>query len=105
MHRHLSLAGPPIAALVMVLLGNPLSGVTSAPELLPSGWSTLGQLLPPGATGSALRSTSFFDGAAAQAPLLVLACWTLAGLALTLLPRRTSPPASEHAAERDAQKV
>lgn len=74
-----------IAALVL-LVGNPLSGVTSAPELLPLGW--LGQLLPPGATGSALRGTSYFDGAGVALPIVVLACWAVAGLALALMPRR-----------------
>jgi hypothetical protein len=69
----------------MMLLGNPLSGMTSAPEMLPNGWSTLGQLLPPGAAGTALRSVSFFDGAGAARPLVVLACWLVGGLALCAL--------------------
>ncbi|MDQ4053041.1 MAG: hypothetical protein M3237_10115, partial [Actinomycetota bacterium] len=77
-----------LAALTMLLVGNPLSGITSAPELLPLGW--LGQLLPPGATGTALRSTAFFDGAGSGLPLLVLTCWTLAGLALAVAPGRRS---------------
>ncbi len=79
-------------AVTMVLLGNPLSGLSSAPELLPRGWSTLGQLLPPGATGQLLKSVAFFDGAASTGPLVVLASWSIAGLALTALgrSRRTS---------------
>ena len=77
LRRAIGMAGLPLGALTILLLGNPLSGVTSAPELLPTGWSTLGQLLPPGATGTALRSTAFFDGAGAGLPLLVLSsgCW------------------------------
>lgn len=77
------LLGTPGLALggaVMMLLGNPLSGMTSAPEMLPSGWGALGQLLPPGAAGTALRSVSFFDGAGAGRPLVVLTCWLLVGL-------------------------
>jgi hypothetical protein len=66
----------------MMLLGNPLSGLTSAPEMLPSGWGALGQLLPPGAAGTALRSVSFFDGAGAGQSFVVLSCWLVAGLAL-----------------------
>jgi hypothetical protein len=66
----------------MMLLGNPLSGLTSAPEMLPSGWGALGQLLPPGAAGTALRSVAFFDGAGAGRPLLVLSCWFVGGLLL-----------------------
>jgi hypothetical protein len=74
--------GLALGAAVVVLLGNPLSGLTSAPELLPSGWGTLGQLLPPGATGTLLRSVSWFDGAGAGRPVLVLTTWCAAGLVL-----------------------
>ncbi|NIK57413.1 hypothetical protein [Kribbella shirazensis] len=76
----LGMAGLALGSAVMMLLGNPLSGMTSAPEMLPSGWGALGQLLPPGAAGTALRSVSFFDGAGATRPLVVLSCWLLAGL-------------------------
>jgi hypothetical protein len=69
-------------AAVMMLLGNPLSGLTSAPEMLPGGWGALGQLLPPGAAGTALRSVSFFDGAGAGKPFVVLSCWVALGLVL-----------------------
>lgn len=71
-----------LGAATMMLLGNPLSGLTSAPEMLPTGWGGLGQLLPPGAAGTALRSVSFFDGAGAGRPLLVLAGWLAGGLLL-----------------------
>lgn len=90
LHRVLGLAGLPLGVLTMLLLGNPWSGVTSAPELLPSGWSTLGQLLPPGATGTALRSTAFFEGAGAGFALMVLAAWVVVGAGLALIPRRSS---------------
>jgi hypothetical protein len=38
--------------------------------------------MPPGAGGNLLRSTGFFDGAAAGGHVAVLAAWTLAGVAL-----------------------
>jgi hypothetical protein len=63
----------------MVLVGNPLSAVSSAPELLPQPMGAIGQLLPPGAGGNLLRSTAFFDGAAAGGPIAVLAVWVLVG--------------------------
>ncbi|TWD74898.1 hypothetical protein FB561_6333 [Kribbella amoyensis] len=75
-------AGLALGAATMMLLGNPLSGMTSAPEMLPGGWGALGQLLPPGAGGTALRSVGFFDGAGAGRPLLVLGCWLVLGLLL-----------------------
>ena len=81
-----------LGAAVVLLLGNPLSGLPSAPELLPSGWGTLGQLLPPGASATLLRSTAYFGGAAATEPVVVLSTWVAGGLMLTavaaLLKRR-----------------
>jgi hypothetical protein len=74
-----------LGAATMMLLGNPLSGMTSAPEMLPSGWGTLGQLLPPGAAGTMLRSVAFFDGAAITRPVIVLSAWLAGGLALSAL--------------------
>ncbi|GAA1589898.1 MULTISPECIES: hypothetical protein [Kribbella] len=97
----LGTAGLALGGAVMMLLGNPLSGMTSAPEMLPSGWGTLGQLLPPGAAGTALRSVSFFDGAGSGRPLVVLSCWLLAGLLLcglgALRGRRHAVPARHEA--------
>ena len=75
-------AGLGVGALLAVLVGNPLSGLTSAPEMLPAGWGTLGQLLPQGATATVLRSTAFFGGAGSSGAVVVLACWALTGTAL-----------------------
>ncbi|WP_119729435.1 ABC transporter permease [Thermomonospora amylolytica] len=83
-----ALIGPPgivVGALTMLLLGNPLSAAATAPELLPEPWGDLGQLLPPGAAVTLLRSAGYFDGAAAARPLTVLAVWALAGTALVVL--------------------
>jgi hypothetical protein len=81
-----------------VLVGNPLSGVSSAPELLPEPAGAIGQLLPPGAGGNLLRSTAFFDGAAASGPLVVLVAWVALGLVAavvaTLRRRRPAPATS-----------
>src|SRR6266508_2669942 len=72
-----------LGVLVVFLLGNPISGLTSAPELLPQPWGAIGQYLPPGAGGTLLRSVAFFDGARATGPALVLGAWAVVGLALT----------------------
>ncbi|MGW2015192.1 ABC transporter permease [Streptomyces sp. NPDC001927] len=74
-----------IGAFLMILLGNPFSGVTSAPEMLPAPVGALGQWLPPGAGGSALRSFAFFDGAGAGSALLILGAWSVAGLIALLV--------------------
>lgn len=65
--------------LLALLVGNPLSGLSSAPEMLPSGWGRLGQFLPQGANGTLLRSTAFFDGAGAGTAIAVLTCWAVVG--------------------------
>jgi hypothetical protein len=78
-------AGIGIAAALMVFIGNPFSGAGSAPELLPEPVGGIGQLLPPGAGANLLRSTGFFDGAAAGVPVTVLLAWALGGLALVAL--------------------
>jgi hypothetical protein len=77
--------GLAVGALLALLLGNPLSGLTSAPEMLPSGWGTLGQWLPQGATATLLRSTAFFDGAGAATAIAALTCWAVTGAALVVI--------------------
>lgn len=80
----LGYAGLGLGAATMMLIGNPLSGIATAPEMLP-GWSgTLGQLLPPGAGGRLLRSTAFFDGHGATHSVIVLATWLTLGILLCL---------------------
>ncbi|MFG2925008.1 ABC transporter permease [Streptomyces sp. NPDC048305] len=95
-----------VAALLMVLLGNSFSGVTSAPELLPEPVGVLGQWLPPGAGGTLLRSVAFFDGNAWAAPTTVLAAWALFGLIAVLAggrgSGRTESAARTTAGEREA---
>jgi hypothetical protein len=81
----LGTVGLALGAATMMLLGNPLSGMTSAPEMLPTGWGTVGQLLPPGAAGTMLRAVAFFDGANITGPVLVLSAWLLGGLLLCIV--------------------
>jgi hypothetical protein len=73
--------GLALGVLLMVFVGNPLSAVSSAPELLPSPEGAIGQLLPAGAGGSLLRSTAFFGGNGAGVHLAVLSAWIVFGMA------------------------
>lgn len=90
--------GVGLGALIMVLLGNPLSGANSAPELLSQPWGAIGQALPPGAGSTLLRGTAFFDGASAAGPIWTLLAWWLIGAALLVVAglrvRRASPVAA-----------
>jgi len=91
-------AGTILAALTMILIGNPFSGAATSPDLLPAPAGAIGELLPPGAGGDLLRSTGFFDGAAATGSVTILAAWTLAGLtAVFLAAARSRRPATTRA--------
>lgn len=77
-------AGTGLVILVFVILGNPASGGPFARPLLPGFWSTIGGVLPPGASVDLARSALFFDGARITGPVLVLAGWAVLGAALAL---------------------
>lgn len=79
-------AGIGVASLLFMLLGNPASGMASAPEMLPQWFAWLGQLLPLGAGGQMLRSVAYFDGNAIGEPLAVLTVWAVVGSVLLTVP-------------------
>ncbi|MFE8992213.1 ABC transporter permease [Streptomyces collinus] len=95
-------AGTGIGAAVVMLIGNPFSGATSAPQMLPEPAGAIGQWLPPGAGTTLLRSVSSFGGAAATGPALTLAWWAVLGLGAVLLGNslRARRTGSEPAADR-----
>jgi hypothetical protein len=73
-------AGVAVGAALMVFVGNPFSGVNSAPELLPKAVARLGQLMPPGAGSNLLRSTAYFDDNGAAIHVVVLVAWSVFGI-------------------------
>jgi hypothetical protein len=86
-------AGTGLVILIFVILGNAASGGPFARPLLPGFWSTIGGVLPPGASVDLARSALFFDGARIIGPILVLVGWAALGasLALALGGRLTEP--------------
>jgi ABC-2 family transporter protein len=78
-------SGLGIAAALMVFVGNPFSGVTSAPQLLPDAVNHIGQWLPPGAGANLLRSSAYFGGNGAAGHLAVLIAWTVFGFAAIIV--------------------
>lgn len=103
-----------LSILALIFVGNPFSGATSAPELLPAPVGAIGQWLPPGAGANLLRSTAYFGGHGAGVHLTVLVVWIAAGLAaiavghhapVRFAARRAVQPAAQvrpDAAVRDA---
>lgn len=78
-----------IGAALMVFVGNPFSGVTSAPEMLPKSVDYIGQWLPPGAGANLLRSTAYFDGNGSAKHVVVLALWSVIGLVAIVVGHHT----------------
>jgi hypothetical protein len=78
-------AGLGLSSMLMVYIGNPFSGATSAPQLLPGPVDYIGQWLPPGAGANLLRSTAYFSGNGAGGHLIVLIAWTVLGLAAIIV--------------------
>ncbi|MER5911247.1 ABC transporter permease [Streptomyces sp. NPDC001982] len=92
-------AGLGLSAALMVFVGNPFSGSTSAPELLPKAVDDIGQWLPPGAGANLLRGTAYFNGNDSGGHIAVLVLWSALGLATVALGRRTPTVADPSSAE------
>jgi hypothetical protein len=97
-------AGTGLVILAFVIVGNPASGGPFARPLLPGFWSTIGGVLPPGASVDLARSALYFDGSRILGPILVLAGWAALGTALALVlgGRVTDPVDTEAAAAAGA---
>lgn len=95
--RLLGPAGVGLGAVLLMIVGNPLSGIASSPRLLPAPWGQVGQWLPTGSGGTLLRTVAYFPAAAIGFPVWVLLAWAALGLAGVLLGRRG--PARAVAAE------
>ncbi|GAA1652873.1 hypothetical protein [Catellatospora bangladeshensis] len=82
--------GLPVATLVLLTLGNAVSGAVVGADLLPTAARALSPLLPPGAAVRAISDLSYFHGAHAMGPVLTLALWAAgAALLIWLRPRLT----------------
>ena len=68
----------------MVFVGNPFSGASAAPELLPQPVGWIGRFLPPGSATELLRSSAFFGGEGAAEAAIVLSVWAACGLLLII---------------------
>jgi ABC-type polysaccharide/polyol phosphate export permease len=82
------LAGTVIGAVLFLVIGNPASGGSSAPELLPGFWRTLSQILPPGAAVTTMRDVVYFNGHGTARGLTVLALYAVLGAAVALIAYR-----------------
>jgi len=85
MESLLGMAGLGIGAVLIMFVGNPISGLQTGWQWLPSPWGFIGQLLPPGAAGTLLRSDAYFAGNGGGMAIIVLSAWVLVGIVLVAL--------------------
>jgi hypothetical protein len=92
------LAGTAIGWILFLVIGNPASGGSSAPELLPGFWRILSQILPPGAAVTSLRDVVYFNGHGSTRALTVLAAYAAVGAGVALIVYRLRSHAAATAA-------
>jgi hypothetical protein len=80
--------GTAIGAILFLVIGNPASGGSSAPELLPGFWRTLSQALPPGAAVTSMRDVVYFHGNGCTNALIVLALYGVLGAGAAMIAYR-----------------
>ena len=88
------IAGTAIGAVLFLVIGNPASGGSSAPQLLPGFWRTLSQILPPGAAVTSLRDFVYFNGHGSSQAVIVLAVYAVLGAAVAMIAYRLRTPAT-----------
>ncbi len=86
--RLIGAAGAGLGALLLMILGNPLSGIATSPRLLPDPWGDLGQWLPTGAGGTLLRTATYFPAASVWGPVTILLGWAVLGAVAVIVGRR-----------------
>ena len=98
------IAGTAIGVLLFLVIGNPASGGSSAPELLPGFWRTLSQILPPGAAVTSMRDVVYFHGHGSSRELIVLALYAVLGAAAAMIAYRlrTGPGAATRSQRLEA---
>jgi hypothetical protein len=79
------IAGTAIGAVLFLVIGNPASGGSSAPQLLPGFWRTLSQILPPGAAVTSMRDVVYFNGHGSSQALIVLAGYAVLGAGVAMI--------------------
>ncbi|MDJ0393871.1 hypothetical protein QMK17_11065 [Rhodococcus sp. G-MC3] len=90
-------AGIGVAAVLMMFIGNQISGATQPWQFLPEPWGAIGQLFPQGASATLLRALSYFPGAPTAQAWLVLTAWIAAGAGFMAIGHRKTKAAGASA--------
>lgn len=81
-------AGIGVAAVLMMFIGNQISGAAQPWQFLPQPWGVVGQFFPPGAGATLLRNLSYFPNASTAQAWSVLAAWIAVGVAFMVVGHR-----------------
>ena len=73
------LPGTAVAAVVLLIVGNPLNGVTVAVPLLPDGYRQIAPAFPNNAAVRAIKDQIYFGGQHSPKALLILSAWIVGG--------------------------
>ncbi len=74
-----------LTVIIFVILGNPSAGGAYQPLVLPPFWRAISSYLPNGAGTDAIRRIVYFDGHGVTHPVVVLICWIVGGVLVTLI--------------------
>jgi hypothetical protein len=99
------ISGAAIGYLLFLVIGNPASGGSSAPELLPSFWRGLSQALPDGAAVSSMRDVVYFSGHGSADGLIVLSAYAVAGAAVAMVVARVRAGTRSRTASRLTSQI
>jgi hypothetical protein len=78
-------AGAAVTGILYFVLGSQISGAGTAPDFLPSFWSSLGQALPAGGGVKLLRNLFYFPDASSGGAIALLAVYSGVGLVVLLV--------------------
>jgi hypothetical protein len=94
-----------LGGVLVFLVGNALSAVAAAPELLPQPWGSVGHYLPIGSGATLRRSVAYFRGSGATPEAAVLIAYAIGGLVLVAAGRRGPSPHRTPAAQLKHEAV
>ncbi|MDI2037048.1 hypothetical protein [Paenarthrobacter nitroguajacolicus] len=85
-------AGIAIGSVLTMFIGNPLSAAATPWQFLAEPWGAIGQFLVPGASGTLIRTLSYFPNADSSQQWWTLGGWAALGIVLTLVGHFRSRP-------------
>ncbi len=87
-----------LTVVIFVILGNPSAGGAYQPSVLPPFWRTISPWLPNGGAGTdAIRRIVYFDAHGITQSIVVLVCWVVGGVVVSLIGAAVFHRGSRHA--------